>query len=83
MKFAREEGPVFRRFAGGARWSASLFVMSTLGRDDGTAVLSWSSASLSTDGGSERSDDAGESAIVAVMLQWICLADVVDMFSRD
>lgn len=40
------------------------WVMSTLGRDEGTAVLRTSSPSDSTDGGSERSDEAGEEAMV-------------------
>ena len=57
-------GPVFRRFEGGARWS-SVWVMSTLGREEGTAVERCSSASLSTDGGSERSEEAGDEAMVS------------------
>ena len=59
----RVDGPVFRRLDGGARWS-SAWVISTLGREDGTAVERCSSASLSTEGGSKRFDDAGEEAIV-------------------
>lgn len=63
-KVTRDEGPVFRRLGGGARCSMSVLVMSTLGREEGTVVLSRSSLSDSTDGGSDKSDDGGESAIL-------------------
>lgn len=38
--------------------------MSTLGREEETAVLRLSSGSDSAEGGSERSDEAGESAML-------------------
>ena len=63
---ARVDSPVLRRLEGGARWSSGVCVMSTLGREEGTAVLPCSSASLSPDGGSERSDEAGESAMLSI-----------------
>lgn len=47
-------------------------MMSTLGRDEGTPVLSWSSVSefWSTEGGSESTEDASESAMVGSSFKW-------------
>jgi hypothetical protein len=64
---APDDGTVLRRFDGGASRSESVCAMSTLGRDEGIAVLSWSSLSDSAEGGSERSEDAGESAMAVKM----------------
>lgn len=66
---------IFRLFAGGGgrSWSA-LFVISTLGREEGTAVESWSSLSDSTEGGSLRSEEGGEAMMNAT--RWRVLLEV-------